>query len=196
WGQYTRRERVEGFLASDTGAARVSFSDAGRIAELLINEGDVVTKGMPMARVSFERATGRTPSTAAVVASELGQRRESLEREQAQIRELGAQQVTQIRRRVLDLQNEMSQLDRESRLQERRLASAREQAQKFEDLGREKFASEIMVRQKRDEVTDQELKVQSLKRSRATLERDLAAAKLDGPAAELKARAQADQLSR
>ncbi|MCA2997398.1 MAG: HlyD family efflux transporter periplasmic adaptor subunit [Rhodocyclaceae bacterium] len=196
WGQYTRRERVEGFLASDTGAARVSFSEAGRIAEVLINEGDVVTKGMPMARVSFERATGRTPSTAAVVASELGQRRESLEREQAQIRELGAQQVMQIRRRVLDLQNEMSQLDRESRLQERRLASAREQAQKFEDLGREKFASEIMVRQKRDEVTDQELKVQSLKRSRATLERDLAAAKLDGPAAELKARAQADQLSR
>jgi membrane fusion protein len=96
----------------------------------------------------------------------------------------------------LDLQNEISQLDRESRLQEQRLASAREQAKKFEDLGREKFASEIMVRQKRDEVTDQELKVQSLRRSRATLERDLAAAKLDMPAAELKARAQADQLSR
>jgi membrane fusion protein len=196
WGQYTRRERVEGFLASDIGAARVSFSDAGRIAELMIKEGDAVTKGMPMARVSFERATGQTRSTAAVVAGELGQRRESLEREQAQIRELGAQQVTQIRRRVLDLQNEISQLDRESRLQEQRLASAREQAKKFEDLGREKFASEIMVRQKRDEVTDQELKVQSLRRSRATLERDLAAAKLDMPAAELKARAQADQLSR
>jgi membrane fusion protein len=162
----------------------------------MIKEGDAVTKGMPMARVSFERATGQTRSTAAVVAGELGQRRESLEREQAQIRELGAQQVTQIRRRVLDLQNEISQLDRESRLQEQRLASAREQAKKFEDLGRERFASEIMVRQKRDEVTDQELKVQSLKRSRATLERDLAAAKLDEPAAELKARAQADQLSR
>ena len=196
WGQYTRRERVEGFWASDIGAARVLFSDAGRIAELMIKEGDAVTKGMPMARVSFERATGQTRSTAAVVAGELGQRRESLEREQAQIRELGAQQVTQIRRRVLDLQNEISQLDRESRLQEQRLASAREQAKKFEDLGRERFASEIMVRQKRDEVTDQELKVQSLKRSRATLERDLAAAKLDEPAAELKARAQADQLSR
>jgi membrane fusion protein len=196
WGQYTRRERVEGFLSSDIGAARVSFSDAGRIAELMIKEGDAVTKGMPMARVSFERATEQTRSTAAVVAGELGQRRESLERERAQIQELGAQQVTQIRRRVLDLRNEISQLDRESRLQEQRLASAREQAKKFEDLGKEKFASEIMVRQKRDEVTDQELKLQSLKRSRATLERDLAAAKLDEPAAELKARAQADQLSR
>lgn len=196
WGQYTRRERVEGFLASDIGAARVSFSDAGRIAELMIKEGDAVTKGLPMARVSFERATGQIRSTAAMVAGELGQRRELIEREQAQIRELGAQQVAQIRRRVLDLLNEISQLDRESRLQEQRLASAREQAKKFEDLGKEKFASEIMVRQKRDEVTDQELKVQSLKRSRATLERDLAAAKLDAPAVELKARAQADQLSR
>jgi membrane fusion protein len=131
-----------------------------------------------------------------LVAGELGQRRESLEREQVQVRELGVQQVNQIRRRVADLQNEIVQLDRESRLQEQRLVSAREQAKKFEDLGREKFVSEIMVRQKRDEVTDQELKVQALKRSRAALERDLAAAKLDEPAAELRARAQADQLSR
>jgi membrane fusion protein len=196
WGEYTRRERVEGFLASDIGAARVLFADAGRISELLVKEGDVVTKGMPMARVSFERATGQVRSTAAVVAGELGQRRDSLEREQSQVRELGAQQVAQIRRRVIDLQNEIVQLDRESRLQEQRLASAREQAKRFEDLGREKFVSEILVRQKRDEVTDQELKVQALKRSRATLERDLAAAKLDEPAAELRARAQADQLSR
>lgn len=196
WGQYTRRERVEGFLASDIGAARVLFSDAGRIAELMVKDGEHVTKGMPLARVSFERATGQSRSTAAAVAGELGQRRESLEREQLQAKELGAQQVAQIRRRVADLQNEITQLDRESRLQEQRLASAREQAKRFEDLGREKFASEIMVRQKRDEVTDQELKLQSLKRTRATLERDLASAKLDEPTAELRARAQADQLSR
>jgi membrane fusion protein len=196
WGQYTRRERVEGFLASDVGEARVSFADAGLVTELMMKEGDAVGKGAPMARVSFERATGQTRSTAALVAGELGQRRESLEREQVQVRELGVQQVNQIRRRVADLQNEIVQLDRESRLQEQRLVSAREQAKKFEDLGREKFVSEIMVRQKRDEVTDQELKVQALKRSRAALERDLAAAKLDEPAAELRARAQADQLSR
>ncbi len=195
WGQYTRRERVEGFLASDVGAARVLFADAGRIAELMVKEGDVVTKGMPLARISFERSTGQTKSTAAAVAGELGQRRDLLEREQAQIRELGVQQVAQIRKRVLDLQNEVTQLDREMRLQEQRLVSAREQAKRFEDLGKEKFVSDIVVRQKRDEVTDQELKVQTLKRSRATLERDLSAAKLDEPAAELRARTQADQLS-
>jgi membrane fusion protein len=195
WGQYTRRERVEGFLASDVGAAKVLFTDAGRVAELMIKEGDVVARGMPMARISFERNTGQAISTATQVANELNQRRELLTREQAQIRELGAQQVAQIRKRAADLQNEIAQLDRESKLQEQRLASAREQAKRFEDLGKEKFVSDIVVRQKRDDVTDQELKLQSLKRSRATLERDLSAAKLDEPSASLRARSQADQLS-
>jgi membrane fusion protein len=195
WGQYTRRERVEGFLASDVGTARVLFTDAGRVAELMVKEGQQVTKGMPMARVSFERNTGQAQSTAAQVASELNQRREMLAREQAQIRELGSQQVQQIRKRVLDLQNEINQLDRESKLQEQRLASAREQAKRFEDLGKEKFVSDIVVRQKRDEVTDQELKLQALKRSRATLERDLSAAKLEEPSIELRSRSQAEQLS-
>ncbi|NJR71839.1 MAG: HlyD family efflux transporter periplasmic adaptor subunit [Gammaproteobacteria bacterium] len=196
WGQYTRRERVEGFLASDVGAARVLFADAGRIAELMVKEGDVVTKGMPLVRVSFERATGQSQSTAQAVAGELGQRRELLAREQSQIRELGIQQVAQIRKRVADLQNEMAQLEREIRIQDQRLQSAREQAKRFEELGREKFVSDIVVRQKRDEVTDQELKLQTLRRSSATLERDLSQAKLDEPSAALRARSQADQLSR
>ena len=196
WGQYTRRERVEGFLASDIGAARVLFADAGRIAELMVKEGDVVKKGAPLARISFERATGQSKSTAEAVAGELGQRRDLLAREQSQIRELGVQQVAQIRKRVADTQNEMTQLDREIRIQEQRLASAREQAKRFEDLGKEKFVSDIVVRQKRDEVTDQELKLQTLNRSRATLDRDLSQAKLDEPSAALRARSQADQLSR
>jgi membrane fusion protein len=196
WGQYTRRERVEGFVSSDIGAARVLFTDAGRVVELMVKEGDAVKKGAPLARVSFERTTAQSQSTSTAVASELGQRRESLERELSQQRELGEQQVAQIRKRVADLQNEITQLDREMRLQEQRLASAREQARKFEDLGKEKFVSDVVVRQKRDEVTDQELKVQALKRSRAALERDLGAAKLDEPTAVLKARNLADQLAR
>jgi len=196
WGQYTRRERVEGFLASDVGAAKVLIQDSGRVAELLVKEGAVVAKGAPMARISFERSSVQSQSTGAAVAGELAQRRGLLESEQSQVKLLAEQQLIQIRKRVLDLQNEIAQLDREMKLQEQRLASTREQAKRYEDLGKEKFVSDIVVRQKRDEVTDQELKVQSLKRSRATLERDLSAAKLEEPSAALRARSAADQISR
>src|SRR6476619_5800176 len=91
WGQYTRRERVEGYLALDTGAARVQSPDAGRIAELLVKEGDEVTAGDALARISLDRATVSGGSTSEAVAAEMQSRRSILEKEQAQWRDLGTQ---------------------------------------------------------------------------------------------------------
>ena len=196
WGQYTRRERVEGFLALDIGAARVQIPDAGRVAELMVREGLEVTAGAPLARISYDRSTEASSSTGAVVSGELAQRRIILAKEQEQLRELGQQQVQQQRKKVVDLQTELQQLDREMKLQEKRLNSAREQAQKFVDLAKDKFYSDVAVRQKQDDVTDQEIRLQALKRQRLALDRDLSNAKLEEPAITLKSRSQVDQISR
>src|SRR5258706_11948194 len=79
WGQYTRRERVEGYLALDTGAARVLIPDSGRVTDLLIKEGDEVKSGDEMARVSLDRSTGTSASPSEAVAAEQQNRREMLE---------------------------------------------------------------------------------------------------------------------
>jgi membrane fusion protein len=196
WGQYQRRERVEGYLEIDAGAARVLIPAAGRVSQLHIKEGDEVAAGAPMAVISYDKSNAAGSSTNAAIAQELKQRRALLEKEQGQLRELGSQQVAQVRKRVADLQNETVQLDREIKLQEQRLASAREQAQRFQKLAAEKFVSDLVARQKADDATDQEIRLQALKRQRATLDRDLSAAKLDEPSVALKSRAQVDQLSR
>ena len=112
------------------------------------------------------------------------------------MRELGEQQVQQLRKKVLDTQAEVAQIDREMKLQEQRLASAREQAKRFADLARERFVSDIVARQKQDEVTDQEIRLQALKRGRITLDRDLSNARMEEPAIALKSRALIDQVSR
>ncbi len=196
WGQYTRRERVEGFLALDIGAARVQIPDAGRVAELMVKEGLEVAAGTPLARISYDRSTETSSSTSALVSGELAQRRVSLAKEQEQLRELGAQQSQQQRKKVVDLQTELQQLDRELQLQDRRLNSSREQAQRFVDLAKDKFYSDVAVRQKQDDVTDQEIRLQALKRQRLALDRDLSNAKLEEPAITLKSRSQVDQIAR
>ena len=196
WGQYTRRERVEGFLALDIGAARVQIPDAGRVAELMVKEGLEVAAGTPLARISYDRSTETSSSTSALVSGELAQRRISLAKEQEQLRELGAQQSQQQRKKVVDLQTELQQLDRELQLQDRRLNSSREQAQRFVDLAKDKFYSDVAVRQKQDDVTDQEIRLQALKRQRLALDRDLSNAKLEEPAITLKSRSQVDQITR
>jgi len=197
WGQYTRRERVEGYLALDTGAARVLIPDSGRVTELLVKEGDEVKAGDAMAKISYDRSIGSGGSTSETVAQEMHTRRAILEKEQSQWRDLGTQQVEQLRRRVRDLENELVQIDKEMKLQEVRIASARDQLDRYKGLANEKrFVSEANLKQKTDEVTDQEIKLQTLRRQRSQVERDLAAAKLDEPAIQMKSRAQVEQVSR
>ncbi|MCW5591628.1 MAG: HlyD family efflux transporter periplasmic adaptor subunit [Burkholderiales bacterium] len=190
WGEYTRRERVEGYLALDVGAARVLIPDPGRVAELLIKEGDEVAAGAPIARITYDRSTAETSAT------ELASRRNLLEREQQQVKELGEQQVAQVRKRVKDLEGELAQADREIKLQEERVRSAREQATRFQQLAKEKFVSDLVAKQKQDEVTDQEIKLQALRRTRSQVDRDLSAAKMEEPSIQLRSRGQVDQVSR
>src|SRR5205085_473622 len=117
--------------------------DAGRITELLVKEGDEVQAGSPIARVSLDRSTAAGGSTSQEAAVEIERRRASLEKEQAQWRDLGSQQVEQMRRRVKDLDNELIQIDREMKLQETRVRSTREQADRFKALVGEKFVSDV-----------------------------------------------------
>jgi membrane fusion protein len=197
WGQYQRRERVEGYLALDTGAARVLIPDSGRVTALLIKEGEEVKAGAAMATISLDRSTGSGATTSEAVAAEMQTRRGILEKEQSQWRELGDQQVEQVRRRQHDLQNELTQIDREMKLQEVRIKSARDQVERYKGLAGEKqFVSEALVKQKGDEVTDQEIKLQALRRQRSQVERDLEAAKLDEPSILLRSRTQVEQAAR
>jgi membrane fusion protein len=190
WGEYTRRERVEGSLALDVGAARVLIPDPGRVSDLLIKEGDEVQAGEPIARISYDRSTAETS------AQELASRKLLLEREQQQLQELGEQQVAQMKKRVKDLEGELVQADREIKLQDTRVRSAKEQAVRYQQLHNEKFVSDLVVKQKQDEVTEQEIKLQSLRRTRSQLDRDLSAAKMEEPSIQLRARGQIDQYAR
>ncbi len=197
WGQYTRRERVEGYLALDAGAARVLIPDAGQVTELLIKEGEEVKSGDPMARISLDRSMISGGSTNAAVAAEMQTRRGILEREQAQLRDLGAQQLEQLKQRERDLQGELSQMDAEMKLQQVRIKSARDQLTRYQGLAGEKqFVSEALVKQKGDEVTDQEIKLQSLARQRSQVQHDLESARLEEPTVALRARTQVEQVER
>ncbi len=196
WGQYTRRERVEGYLQLDVGAAKISITDAGRVTELMVKEGQEVKAGEPMLRLSLDRSTASSLSTSAVAAGELNQRRGSLEKEQEQIRELAQQQLQQVKKRIEDIKREVTQIETEIKLQGQRVTSAKEQAKRFQQLAKEKFVSDIVARQKQDEATDQEIRVQTLRRQKSTLERDLSTAQLEEPAIALRARSQEEQKTR
>jgi membrane fusion protein len=73
------------------------------------------------------------------------------------------------------------QADREIAAQTERVAQLRSQLDRFKSLASSKFVSDLQVQQKQDDVADQLVKLESLNRSRATLERDAANARAELP---------------
>lgn len=196
WGAYARRERVDGYLALDAGAARVQTTEAGVVVDLYVKEGDEVAADAPLARVTFDRTIGTGTSAAKLVAKELNDRIEGLEREQEQAKLLGLQQTDQLRKRIADLQKELAQADNEIRLQQERVKSSQALADRYEKLQNERFVSDLYVQQRRDDVMDQRVKLETLKRQRNTVERDLRFAQAEEPTIATRARVQVDQLQR
>ena len=196
WGEYTRRERVEGFVALDEGAAPILAPEAGILVELMVREGDDVTAGSPIARLSLERGTASGATSADLVQRELSLRVANLEAEKESVRLLAEQQKEQLRRRIDDLRKELAQADAEIRLQSSRVASAREDFQRTQQLVKDGFVSDTALTAKRNEQLDQQVKLETLRRGHATIERDLRSAQSDLPTVDLRARQQIEQLTR
>jgi membrane fusion protein len=139
-------------------------------------------------------ASGGT--SADMVQRELKQRVANLEVEKENVRLLAEQQKEQLRRRIDDLKKELSQADAEIRLQMTRVASAREDFQRTQQLVKDGFMSDTALAAKRNDQLDQQVKLETLRRSRAGIERDLRSAQSELPAVDLRARQQEDQLIR
>jgi len=196
WGEYSRRERVDGFLALDVGAARILAPEAGTVAELLAKEGDEVDAGQPLIRLSFERGTASGVTSGELVQREISERRLVLEREQEQVKLLGQQQADALRRKISDLERELAQFDVEIKAQQSRLASSRNEFQRAEELFKEKFYSESKLIEFRNNVLDQQVKVEALRRQRAGVERELSAARAEEPSIALKTQTALEQIRR
>lgn len=193
-GEYTRRERVEGYLAGDVGAARILAPEAGTVTQLLVKEGDEVDTGSPIARLKLEHSQSGGGSTSEQVEQQLLNRKRGTDSEEGQAQLIGRQQLVQQRKRIDDETKEAEQAKAEVQVQEQRAASAEQELHRFEKLAKDGFASEAMVREHRNDMLDQKSKLESLRRAQSTAERELGSAQSELPLIELRTRNQLQQL--
>jgi membrane fusion protein len=180
WGQYTRRERVQGYLSSATGAAIVRTTDAGTITALDVKEGDVVKAGQELGELTIDKSGRDDTARTEAVRSELTRQKSSREAEREQI-------ITNGRQQIRDSDVEVS-------TQRERVKSANEIAQLWQNMQGKEFVSPIYVQQKQDDARDQAVKLQQMLRARTMLAGDLATAQADAPVAQNRTKQQLEQI--
>jgi membrane fusion protein len=178
--EYTRKARASAVLAYSIDPTIVGATEAGTLATINVKAGDAVSKGQVLATISTERSLSGEAVFASGAQDDATRKAAiSNERREAQL-QLNAQ-TGQIGARIQAIEAEAAQSTREIAAQADRVAQLQMQVDRFRELAKNKFVSDLQVQQKQDEVADQAVKLESLKRSRATLERDIANARAELP---------------
>lgn len=188
FGEYTRKARVPGVLVPDLGLIRLVPREPGTVVERLVREGQAVKAGEVLFVLSVDRATA-AGDTQAEVRRSLDDKQRSLDEALRREQELLATQRAALGRQLADRRGELAQIDAELRLQQQRLALAREAQARLESLRADNFISSAQVQAKSEEVLAVQAQLAGLTRQRAAQQREIGA--LEAAERELPLRAQA-----
>ncbi|HSV69499.1 MAG TPA: HlyD family efflux transporter periplasmic adaptor subunit [Methylibium sp.] len=189
-GEYTRKARVPGVLVPDLGVIRLLPQEAATVVERSAREGQAVKQGDVLFVLSVDRATASGDAQTEVRRS-LDDKQRSLQDALRQQQELLAARRAALTRQLADRRSESAQLDAELRLQQQRLALAREAQARLESLRADNFISSAQVQAKSEEVLAVQAQLAALTRQRAAQQREIGT--LEAEERELPLRAQASR---
>ena len=194
-GEITRKARLAGILIPVQGTLNVSSSQAGTLVDVRVKEGDAVTANDVLMVVGTDRATSQGDA-ATLIAQSMEQRRATLqtERSLAEVQFRQRQQATADRLRSLEA--EARQAEGEMASVQRRLDLARKSVERYTELARSGFVSEIQVQQKQEELLDLTTRETTAERSLLAVRRDAQALRAEQAANASALQAQFAQIDR
>ena len=172
FADYTRKARINGWLVPEHGLMRIFAPQPGVLVRLYVREGEEVAKGTPLALLSAELHSETLGGTRKEVVRGLSSRRASMVAEKDRQRQLYAQQSEELARRLAAIAIERAHLDREIELQTDLVALAEKGAARQRQLRARQLSPEPRLQEAEENKLDQAVRLQTLERSRATLDRE------------------------
>ena len=186
WGEVNRKSKVSGLLVPQGGLLNITAPVSGVLGELRMAEGDTVPAAAVLAIINTERqsnlvgaqdqAAGPGISTVGepslLAAQQIALRQQSLQAERS-LRQLQTTQREQaLTDRITTLAAQSRQAQEELTLQRSRVALAQKSVERYTQLAKEGFMSDIQLQAKQEELIDASARQQSLERSRLALQQD------------------------
>ena len=182
WGEVNRKSKVSGLLVPQGGLLNITAPVSGVLSELRMAEGDTVPAAAVLAIINTERQSnlvGAIDTNASTVgepsllaAQQIALRQQSLQAERS-LRQLQTTQREQaLTDRITTLAAQSRQAQEELTLQRSRVALAQKSVERYTQLAKEGFMSDIQLQAKQEELIDATARQQSLERSRLALQQD------------------------
>ncbi len=190
FGEYTRKARVIGVLAPTQGVVRIIALQSGIVVAAHAREGDEVESDAPLFAISDVRVNRATEDVGAALAARLEARRRALERQRTHTVAAFESEHTSFVERRTGLARELELLDEEIETHTRRLALSSQgvdRARALENIG---FLSPAAREREQDANLEQAARVESTRRTRLSLKREIAAIEFEMATAHSRAQTQ------
>jgi membrane fusion protein len=196
FADYTRKERVNGWLVPEQGVMRIIAPQPGVIAQLHVRDGEQVSKGAPLVTLSTEVQSEALGGTQKEIMQRLKTRRESLISERDLQKHLLREETAGLVKRIAALRSEHDQLSEQARIQRHHATLAQEAAERLRPLLEKGLVTAIRMDAAEGNRLDQTIKLRALERQQTAVERERLALEAERDALPLKSEAKLANLDR
>ncbi|MCY0389290.1 HlyD family efflux transporter periplasmic adaptor subunit [Robbsia sp. Bb-Pol-6] len=172
-GSYTRRIRADGVVSPSTGLVKVYVPQSGVVLNKSVTEGQHVTRGMALYRISLELQSAADGHTQAALIEQARQRKQSLLQEIDKTRVLQRDERGTQQARRDSLNTELARLDDRLAAQRQRVALAADGVVRYQSLLAKDYISTDQFQQRQADLLDQQSKLLDLRRDRSGVAQSL-----------------------
>lgn len=173
FGSYTKRSTVSGQLMPNTGLIRVYAKEGGIVTQKFVKEGQAVTKGQPLYEVSMSRFN-ESGNYNESLEQQINIKQSTLDSEKQKSKDLHLNTYAQTEAEISSLRLEIDKLVMLIQEQQQRLALAKQNVTRYEELKNKDYISTEEFQLKQDAYLDQKLRLQSYEREKIAKSSELA----------------------
>ena len=181
FGEYTKKETVAGYVTTTEANVRVFSASEGIISELFVSDGDVVSKGQPLARISTSISTSldsrRTMQTELL--ESMRNEADALRGQVDRAREIARSDEARIQNEIENTLFQIGVMKEQVANTEERLLLAEKKSERVRGLRAKALASEVELDVAQSELLDSKLQLNDLERGLAELRTQLAQYRID-----------------
>lgn len=133
---YSRKETVLGWLEPESGVVRIYPQGEGRLAQLLVKNGDTVVSGQPLAIINGDRVLPGGEHLETLLLQEFEAQRQALERQLAREETLREARQHELSQRQQTAARELAGIEAQIATQQERMALAEKRQQRHQRLSK------------------------------------------------------------
>jgi membrane fusion protein len=169
-GTYAKQEVAVGRIVPDLGMGEVVSTTAGRVTRILVEDGEHVRVGSPLAIVSDQQETATLGSAQEVTAKELNEKKQQLLADLASIQTLDSAQRASSSAQIDAANDRIGKIDEQISIQRKRVASSMEIMKQWSIAADRGVVSKLQYLQQRDSALQSEMTLAQLFADRAQVE--------------------------